>query len=182
MTTSSEGRTESGLLVFRLATPADADLLPQVAGACYLPWYDYLWHPGERDAYLARTYDPATVRNELADPNVVVEFACRDGRPVGFSKLERRRDRSGLTNAAHLERVYVGADAGRGVGTRLIERALARAQADGRESVWLRAMDSAVRPLERYLALGFRGIGVERLEMPGMRAEYRGMRVLARTL
>ncbi len=182
MTLPNEGRTESGLFSFRLATPADADLLPRVARECYLPWYDHLWYPGERDAYLARTYAPERIARELADPNVVYEFALRDGRPLGFLKLERRGDRDGLLNAAYLERVYVSDLAGRGLGTLLMERAFARARADGRSSIWLRAMDSAARPLERYVALGFREIGREVLEMPGMREEYRGMVVLARDL
>jgi hypothetical protein len=33
---------------------------------------------------------------------------------------------------------------------------IARARADGRRHVWLRAMDTATKPLERYAALGFR--------------------------
>lgn len=183
MTSPNEGRTPSGLFSFRVATPADAGLLPRVARECYLPWYDHLWFPGERDAYLARIYAPATVERELADPNVVFEFAYRGGRPVAFLKLELRRDRPDVPNAAYLERVYVSDSvAGEGVGTLLMERALERARAAGRERLWLRAMDSATRPLERYLALGFRDIGGEVLEMPGMKPEYHGMRVLSREL
>jgi GNAT superfamily N-acetyltransferase len=191
VTSSNEGRTPSGLFSFRRATPADAALLPIVTRRCYGHWYDHLWAPGERDAYLARIYAPDVVARELADPSVVYELAWHAGPrdaaggpedAVGFTKLVCRQDLAERPDGAYLERIYVHPSAGRGLGTLLTERALERARAAGRAYVWLRAMDTAVKPMERYAALGFRDVGGERLAMPGMLEAYRGMRVMVREL
>jgi GNAT superfamily N-acetyltransferase len=187
MTSPTEGRTQSGLFSFRVATPADAELLPLVTRECYLPWYSHLWEPGEMDAYLAFLYAPARVASELADPNVVYEFAYRtdapERGPVAFLKLELRNDRAGIANAAYLERVYVAADAGRGCGTALMLRAFDRAREAGRERIWLRAMDSSDKPVSRYAALGFREFARERYSGQfRMREHLAGMVVLVREL
>jgi GNAT superfamily N-acetyltransferase len=180
MTSPKEGRTESGLFSFRVATPDDAELLPRVTRECYLPWYSHLWQPGEMDRYLGDLYSPERVARELADPNVVYEFAYRDGRPVAFLKLERRHDRDGIADAAYLERVYVSTAAGRGCGTALMLRAFERARADGRARIWLRAMDTSDGPIARYTALGFREVARERYSGTyRMWPELAGMVVLA---
>jgi len=106
----------------------------------------------------------------------------RAGRAIGFSKLWWRHDHPHATNAAYLERVYVSPTAGRGVGTALVARAMRAAADAGRDRIWLRAMDSAVKPIERYRELGFRDVATEELSLPGMIPAYRGMRVLARSL
>lgn len=187
MTSQTEGRTESGLFSFRVATPADAELLPRVTRVCYVPWYSHLWEPGEMDAYLAFLYSPERVASELADPNVVYEFAYRTDRPergpVAFLKLELRNDRAGIANAAYLERVYVATDAGPGCGTALMHRAFDRARAAGRERIWLRAMDTSDKPVSRYTALGFREIARERYSGQFRMLDHlAGMVVLARAL
>lgn len=187
MTSAQKGRTESGLFSFRVATSDDAELLPRVTRECYLPWYSHLWEPGEMDAYLAFLYSPTRVAAELADPNVVYEFAYRADRPargpVAFLKLELAKDRELIPNAAYLERVYVAADAGRGCGTALMQRAFDRARVAGRDRIWLRAMDTADKPLASYTALGFREIARERYEGQfRMKPALAGMVVLAADL
>lgn len=184
MTNVTKGRTESGLFSFRVATPDDAGLLPRVTRECYVPWYAHLWEGGDMDAYLAFLYSPERVASELADPNVVYEFACRTDRPsrgpVGFLKLELSHDREGIANAAYLERVYVAEDAGRGCGTALMRRAFERARAAGRDRIWLRAMDTADKPLASYASLGFREVARERYSGQfRMREHLAGMVVLA---
>lgn len=173
---------DSSALRFFGASEAWAATLPALARECYLPYYAYLWEPGAMDAYLERVYAPDTVLAELRDPNVRFEIAERAGRAIGFFKLWWRHDHPHATNAAYLERVYVSPTAGRGVGTALVARAMHAAADAGRDRIWLRAMDSAVKPIERYRALGFRDVATEELSLRGMIPAYRGMRALARAL
>ena len=171
------------LLTFRHCTPADSALVRRVAFECYTPYYADLWEEGGMEAYLTALYEPVRLASELADPNLSFELACREGLPVGFSKLHFRCDRAETLNAAYLERVYVAVSvAGQGVGRRLIERALDAARDRGRQWVWLQTMADARKPLARYLDAGFVECERTRLESPKVRSDRRGMLVLRKSL
>lgn len=169
--------------VFRVLGRGDAAILAAAAPDCYVPYYAHLWLTGAMHAYLAATYEPVRVEAELRDPNVRFELATLAGAAVGFSKLELRRDRADLPNAAYLERVYVSPRVvGRGVGATLIARACAAAAAAGRDAIWLRAMASSPRPIGRYEAAGFVACGAESFTAPGMVDAERPMVVMAKRL
>jgi len=170
-------------LDFRRCRATDASLLRQVATACYAPYYRDLWEPGGMEAYLDTLYEPVALASELADPNLQFEIAYRRGDPVGFSKLHFRCDRSGIRNAAYLERVYVApAVTGTGVGTQLIERMIAGARDCGRDWIWLQAMADAKKPLERYFTLGFAECEQTLLDAPRVRPGRAAMVVLRKQL
>ena len=177
------GRATAAACEFRLLGPGEAAILAVVASECYAPYYSHLWRPGAMHAYLAATYEPARVEAELRDPNVRFELASLAGTPAGFSKLELRRDRAALPNAAYLERVYVSPRVlGRGVGRELVARACAAAAAAGRESIWLRAMASSPRPIASYEAAGFVACGTELFDALGLIDAERPMVVMAKPL
>ena len=177
------GKAMAAACEFRLVGPGEAAILAAVAADCYVPYYAYLWRPGAMHAYLAATYEPARVEAELRDPNVRFKIAGLAGTAAGFSKLELRRDRAALPNAAYLERVDVSERAfGRAVGRMLIARACAAAAAAGRASIWLRAMASSPRPIASYEAAGFEACGTESFEGPGMLDAERPMVVMAKPL
>jgi len=168
---------------FRVLVPGDAAILAAAVPGCYVPYYAHLWQPGAMQAYLAATYEHARLEAELGDPNVRFELASLAGAVVGFSKLELRHDHARLPNAAYLERVYVSPRVlGRGVGRALIARACAAAAAAGRESIWLRAMASSLRPIASYEAAGFAACGTESFDAPGVIDAERPMVVMAKPL
>jgi GNAT superfamily N-acetyltransferase len=171
----------NGPLSIEACTAPDAAWLGVLAAACYERYYAGLWEPGAMTAYLAETYAPRRLAAELTDENIHFDIAWQHGHPVGFMKTHSRCDRVETPNAAYLERVYVlPAVAGQGVGTRLIEHALARARVARRAWIWLQAMADADRPLGRYAALGFVVCGHTHLAVPGVRRDRAAMLVLRR--
>jgi GNAT superfamily N-acetyltransferase len=170
-------------LTYRRCKPKDATLLRNVAIACYTPYYRDLWEPGGMDAYLNSLYDPVLLTSELGDPNLRFELAYVGDQPVGFSKYHMRCDRADTPNAGYLERVYVAPSVtGKGVGSRLIDRMIDTARADGRDWIWLQAMSHAEKPIARYRAIGFEECAQVRLTLPRVRPSEAGMVVMRLSL
>ena len=117
--------------------------------------------------------------SELADPNLRFEIVYRADEPVGFSKYHVRCDRVDTPNAAYLERVYVSPSvAGRGVGSKLIDRMIDDARLAGRDWIWLLAMSHAEKPIARYRTLGFEECGRHTLSLPRVKPSEAGMVVM----
>lgn len=134
-------------------TPAEYRWLYAAVGRAYR-WLD-------RDAW-----SDERLAAHLARPDVSV-WALRDGGEVaGYFELERRADDTGAAGVEILYFGLVAAALGRGLGRRLLERAIAEAWALGADRVVLNTctLDHPAA-LPNYLARGFRVVREERYEV-----------------
>ena len=120
----------------------------------------YRWH--DRDAW-----SDERLQRHLDDPAVSLWTLAVDGATAGYFELVRRRAPDGVVEA---ELLYFGLAAGfhgRGLGRRLLERAIAEAWALGAERLVLNTctLDHPAA-LPNYLARGFRVVREEAYEAP----------------
>jgi ribosomal protein S18 acetylase RimI-like enzyme len=86
----------------RRARTADAETLVQLSRETFCAAFADLYWPEDLAAFLATAYGLEKTRRELADPNIGVWLALRDGAAIGFAQAGARRP------APHLDRGLVG--------------------------------------------------------------------------
>lgn len=176
-------------IVFQRLNYDDAKELSLLAKDIYKEHYLHLWHDGGADWYMNEyAYCPEKLKNELADINNSYFIVFEGMKAIGYLKIKLY---SVLEGAEHLdtmeiERIYLHKTAtGRGFGKKLIQFAIAIAQEQNKQLVFLKAMDSSHDAIAFYQKLGFEQYGLFRLPMPTfnlMKEAYRGMVIMKRDL
>jgi ribosomal protein S18 acetylase RimI-like enzyme len=150
----------------REAVPADAAALADFGRRTYAAHYASLWSPAALAVYLERHYSRAAIDAHLAAPaSIRYLLACDGDELLGFAKANGDRPIPQLApqRGLELEKVYVAAGrTGRGIGSALIERAVALAEALGEPRVWLDVLKTNAGARRLYERLGF----VARAELP----------------
>lgn len=160
------------------AGPADAGALATLAARAYRAEYADLWEDGG-EGYVARAFAPDRLAAELASPGAGWWFLCAGGHPVGFLKVLWPAPGAADQDAC-LERLYLLPEwTGRGVGRHALQFVADLARGRGVRSVWLRAMADRPRVLAAYRRAGYRTVGTEVLQGPGVRVARAAMLRLA---
>lgn len=118
--------------------------------------------PAHVEAHLAREFTPAVVERSLEDDRSTTWWLLDDGAPVGFLKVNRggAQTEPDLDEGLEVEQIYVLASQhGRGLGGRLLERAISTARAEGFPFVWLGVWERNLRAIAVYEHLGFVAFG-----------------------
>lgn len=163
--------------------PADARVLSTVALESYRQHYlDYWYDRGEW--YMQHSFAPERLAVELADPNARYFMVWRHNERAGFLKinLDKPLPDQPANKGLELERIYLlKAATGHGVGQAAVEYVEKLARGAGRQTLWLKAMDTS-EALSFYERMGFRHYGTLRLDFPQMKEELRGMVILQKPL
>jgi ribosomal protein S18 acetylase RimI-like enzyme len=148
----------------RLATPADAERLAELAERTFRDTFAAENSPDDMDAYVRDAFSLDRVRAELADEASTFLLAFVDEReePSGYAKL-----RTGTTDPSvsgpdpiELERLYVDSSAiGRGVGAALMRASLDVARSGGYRTLWLGVWERNARARSFYKKWGFEMVG-----------------------
>jgi GNAT superfamily N-acetyltransferase len=165
-------------------TVADLHTLQDIAINSYGDHYLYLWYDGGM-WYIDKSFSDATLKKELADPNVAFFLIYAQEELIGFLKLnvdKALEDDGNAADSLELERIYLTKNAsGKGVGRQVIDFTVAFARERNKRIIWLKTMDSS-RSVEFYERNGFKKCGTYHLDFEAMKPEYRGMYVMQRTL
>lgn len=161
-----------------------AEELSALTKRIYLQHFTYLWHD-DGAAYIERSFSQESLTGQLEEAGNEFFLVRVDGDPQGFLKL--RPDSSiellGDSDAFEIERIYLDSAAiGSGIGRKVMELAISRARARNKDLVWLKVMDSNEKTVRFYEKLGFEKVGIERLDLPFMKDELRGMFVMRKDL
>ncbi|WP_019987272.1 GNAT family N-acetyltransferase [Rudanella lutea] len=164
-------------------TTTDAPALSEIALRAYRDHYlDYWYDRGEW--YMKRSFDPAVLSAELADPTALFFLVSLDSEPVGFLKINPDHPLPGTTDprSFELERIYlIGRVTGRGVGRAALTFTENLGRERGKTVLWLKAMDTS-DALQFYNRVGFETCGTLQLEFPQMKVERRGMVILKKAI
>jgi GNAT superfamily N-acetyltransferase len=119
---------------------------------------------GDLRAYLERTFSVATTREALLDATQAwwVAERERDGTVVGFANAGPNSlpHPEGRATHAELRRLYIAKRAqGTGLGTRLLEKALAWMEAHTDGPLWIGVWSGNVKAQKLYAAYGFAKAG-----------------------
>ena len=128
-------------MILRPALPADAPALAALGRDSFIAKFGAMYRPEDLAAFLAEQHAPQIVGAQLADPAYRVMLAERDGALVGYCKLglscgwpEHARG----SHAIELKQLYTAPGAtGGGIGSALMDWALAEARALGADEIQL---------------------------------------------
>lgn len=115
--------------------------------------------------YLAQTFDPARLADELAQPEVLVYFAeDQAGVPIGYGYVrasgpERPAGVPGLRPWEVLRFYVDGSWHGRGVAASLFAACAGAAEQRGADALWLAVWQEAKRPQAFYRRMGLEIVG-----------------------
>jgi ribosomal protein S18 acetylase RimI-like enzyme len=120
--------------------------------------------PEDMAAYLAEAFAVERIADELADAanTFLVAQGAATGRLCGYLKLRRGHTEPCVLGAGpiELERIYVDQSAiGSGLGSRLMEAALAEAANGGFGTIWLGVWEYNPRAVAFYERWGFSRVG-----------------------
>jgi ribosomal protein S18 acetylase RimI-like enzyme len=129
--------------------------------------------PGDDlEHYVRSAYAPDEIERQLRNTGSVFFLAERDGRPVGYLKLNLPGAQTDLdeVDAAEIESLYVSAaHQGTGIGRRLLGKAIAVANDAGLRSIWLGVWERNARAIAFYEHTGFRPFGEHEFELARIR-------------
>ena len=128
-------------MILRPALPTDAPALAALGRDSFIAKFGAMYRPEDLAAFLAEQHAPQIVAAQLADPAYRVMLAERDGALVGYCKLglscgwpEHARG----SHAIELKQLYTAPGAtGGGIGSALMDWALAEARALGADEIQL---------------------------------------------
>ena len=149
-------------LVIRRAAPADAGTLAELAARTFFESFAADNPPQDMAIQLARSYSPAIQLAEINDPamqTLLVEIA---GLAAAFTQLRDGPVPACVSGPRPYEvwRFYVDRPwLGRGVAQHLMSAVLAKAQALGKQTVWLGVWEKNPRAIAFYRKYGFTNVG-----------------------
>ena len=150
-------RRMTAALSLRLATAADVPALAALGRDSFVAKFGDLYQPDDLAAFLAQSHADPVVAEQVADPQMRIVLAERDGAQAGYCKLwldcawpEHARG----VKAIELVQFYTAPGAtGGGIGAALMDWALAEARDFGADEIQLSVWsgnDGAQRFYRRY--------------------------------
>lgn len=136
---------------FRAVTPADLEIVRQLADRIWHACYPGIITPEQIRYMLAWMYAPHKLAGELAR-GVTYELVEIAGKPVGY--LAHELQDGGAT--LHLNKLYLLPELhGRGLGQTMLRRVIAAAQKAGAARIELRVNRANARAVRAYTRAGF---------------------------
>lgn len=145
--------------------PGNAADAPEVAALGARAFYEAFTHvtqPSDMQAFLAETYAPSRLAEEMADPARVFLLAHVGDALAGFAQMRQGRADAAVRGPApvELQRLYVDARwHGAGVAQALTREALAWAAGAGYKTLWLGVWERNARAMRFYRKLGMEVCG-----------------------
>lgn len=146
-------------LILRLADAVDAAALASLGERGFTAKFGHLYRPQDLATFLEESHTKAKVAKEIADPDMRVILAERDGQLLGYCKLvlacgwpEHARGR----RVIELKQLYTDPEiTGQGVGARLMDRALEEARGFGADEIQLSVYSENLGAQKFYRRHGF---------------------------
>ena len=149
-------------IALRTAGSDDAERLALVGAATFLETYAGNVHGDDVVAYAREAHSPAACAALLAEPDARAWLAevAPGGAPIGYAVLTRPDLPDARPDDLEVRRIYVLAPSqGRRIGVRLLNEAVAAAQAAGARRLLLGVYSVNDGALAFYTRCGFRRVG-----------------------
>lgn len=156
----------------RRCRPQQARALAQLGEVTFRESYADQVSRDDLERYVRSAYAPEELERQLRDPGSAFYLAEREGRPVGYLKLNLPGAQSDLdeVDALEIESLYVtAAHQGTGIGGRLLEQAITMADDARLRSIWLGVWERNARAIAFYEHAGFRPFGFHDFELGRLR-------------
>jgi len=169
----------------RDVTYNDQPKLMELVTRVYTPVYKHLWKNEDSNWYLNRFYNKENLAKELDDVSSEYYFVIYKSRDVGILRIDYNRPLLGYKKESnvYLHRIYLGSEAhGKGVGKALFDWVEQRAKNMGKDSIWLKSMDTQQQALRFYTKQGYENIGTTHLDFEVINKDLNGMFVFWKSL
>lgn len=150
------------MITLKHATEDDAEILTDLGRRTFIETYAKVNTPSNMALYLAETFGVEIQRREIRDPRRIIAIAWIEDQAVGFLHLLKGPADPSVTGVKPIEILRIYADArwhGKGVGVSLMEKALALAQSQGCDILWLGVWEKNLRAQAFYKKYGFHVVG-----------------------
>jgi diamine N-acetyltransferase len=158
-------------------TLEDQKDLKELMSRIYPPVYDYLWTDNS-EWYLNHYYNSQNLSKELAVENSLYCFVIYKNEPIGIIRVldEEEFPDNPDSKASKLHRIYLDPRfQGTGIGSLLLNWIHLRAEDEGKEIIWLEAMDSQPKAIKFYEKAGYNIGGTTNLPGNNPVPEFKGM-------
>ena len=148
--------------IIRRATPADAQALSAIAKATFVETFGHLYPAEDLAGFLDEVYSLEAMADDLADPTKAAWLVEASGEVVGHALAGRcTLPHAQVTpSCGELKRLYLlKAHQGGGVGTRLLDEALAWLESQGAERLWIGVWSENHGAQRLYERRGFKKVG-----------------------
>ena len=149
-------------LTLRPAAMADVPALTRLAVASFVDAFGHLYSAADLAAFLSEAKSEAATAALVADPHGAMQVATRGGEPIAFCKIGYKGgwpNHARGTKPMELKQLYAAASAtGSGVGTALMDWALAALAAAGADEVQLSVWSGNHGAQRFYQRYGFEKI------------------------
>jgi ribosomal protein S18 acetylase RimI-like enzyme len=146
----------------RRAEASDARPLALLAEQTFRATFEAMNTPEDMRLHCEAHYSEGLQRRELLDPSLVTLVCERSGQLVGFAQLRRGPGPECVSAQQPVEilRLYIAqAWQGRGVAQELMATAVACAESQGADQIWLGVWERNPRAIAFYKKCGFAEVG-----------------------
>lgn len=154
--------TKPADLVLRPAVSADAPPLAALGRAAFVPKFGHLYTTENLTRFLDESHSPDKCAREIADPGMAVMLAERAGALVGMCKLmldSTLKEHGTAARPLEVKQLYTDpAQTGGGIGTALMDWAMAFARNHGADEVQLSVWSENHDAQRFYARYGFEKI------------------------
>jgi GNAT superfamily N-acetyltransferase len=149
-------------VTIRLATPADAPVLAELARRTFFDTFGPDNDPADMALHLAKSFGVDIQTRELNDRDITTLIVEEAGEAIAFAQLSGDHVPACVTGPSPIElwRFYVSQEwHGRGIAKPLMERVKVEARARGARTLWLGVWERNVRARGFYAKCGFTDAG-----------------------
>ena len=144
--------------IFRKCCEDDLTTLRDLSISTFIDTYGHLNKQENIDRHLDRAFNKERLLYELNDPNVHYHFLCSDDKVIGFIKLNCLDSQTEVVPEENieLERIYLLNEyKGKGLGRKLIEKAIVVCQELHYKKLWLGVWKKNPNAVLFYERMGF---------------------------
>jgi GNAT superfamily N-acetyltransferase len=163
----------------------DQQKLKDLVTRVYSPVYKHLWKNDDCSWYLNRFYSKENLRKELNDIKAEYYFVIYKSSDVGILRIDYNRPLKGYKKDSnvYLHRIYLGNEAhGKGVGKAVFEWVEQQTREKGKDSIWLKCMDTQQQALRFYAKQDYENIGKTSLDFELLKKDLNGMVIFWKSL
>ncbi|MES2964177.1 MAG: GNAT family N-acetyltransferase [Bdellovibrionota bacterium] len=160
---SGTGIIGAHMIEIKHATESDAQTLAELGRSTFIETFAKDNRQEDMDMYLAKTFGLDIQREEIRDPNRIIEIAWSENQPAGFLHLLMNGETDPSVKGERpieLLRLYVDSKwHGHGAGAALMDRCLSLARDGGFKTIWLGVWERNFRAQAFYKKHGFEVVG-----------------------
>lgn len=157
--------TTEETITLHQARVTDAAVIAELGGRTMRQTYGTAFAIKEIDRVAEYRFNLKRLTDELANPEIRYLLATANQQPCGYAKLEPTSTPDAITGMHPIKLVHLYVDSqwiGKGIGAKLMQRALEFATSNGFATCWLEVLESNHRAVSFYRRWGFVEVGSDR--------------------